>query len=242
MISDIVTVMWKEARELLAGGGRGKYVPLILLAIYGVFVPLQSGRKWVDSYQMVIFGVVVSIFVVLSVVADTIAGERERHTLETILASRLSDRAILIGKISAVVLYGWGLTIASLVLGLIAVDLKLGGHPILFYPAGRAGAVVALTLLLSILSTGLGVLVSLRASTVRQAQQILTIGWVAIVFVSISIVRALPAATRASLLRRFHQWNLTEAVLIVVALLVALNVIVLAVDSVRFQRSRLILD
>ena len=36
-------------------------------------------------------------------IADGIPGERERHTLETLLASRLSDRSILLGKVMAAV-------------------------------------------------------------------------------------------------------------------------------------------
>jgi ABC-2 type transport system permease protein len=40
-----------------------------------------------------------------------------RRTLETLLASRLSDDAILLGKLCASVLYAWVLMIGSLGLG-----------------------------------------------------------------------------------------------------------------------------
>jgi ABC-type Na+ efflux pump permease subunit len=40
-------------------------------------------------------------------ITDSIAGERERQTLETLLASRLPDRAILLGKVAAITLLGW---------------------------------------------------------------------------------------------------------------------------------------
>ena len=242
MIADVRAMIWKESKELMQGGGRGKMMPLILLLIYGVFIPLRAGRAWVDSYQAFAFGVVISVFMVLSVVADSIAGERERHTLETLLASRLSDRSILIGKIAAVVLYGWGLTILSLIAGLIAVNLSVGGGHLLLYPTGRAIATLVVTLLFSILATSTGVLVSLRASTVRQAQQTLSIGWLAIFFFAIFGVQFMSQATRTRLEHRLISLHMTTAVLLAIAVLIVLDVIVLAINAARFQRSRLILD
>jgi ABC-2 type transport system permease protein len=241
-MSDVRAMIWKEFRELLQGGSRGKMMPVVLLLIYGVFFPLQAGRSWVDSYQVIGFGLGISVFMVLSIVADTIAGERERHTLETLLASRLSDRSILIGKIAAVVLYGWGLTILSLIAGLIAVNLSVGNGHLLLYPTGRAIATMVLTFLFAILATGIGVLVSLRASTVRQAQQSLSIGWLALFFLGVFGVQLISPATRARLEHRLSTVQLTTAVLVIVAILIVLDVIVLAVNFARFQRSRLILD
>ncbi|HEX7102419.1 MAG TPA: ABC transporter permease [Nitrolancea sp.] len=242
MIADVRVMIWKEFRELRQGGGRGKYAPIILVLIYGVFFPLQAGRSWVDSYQMVGFGLGISVFMVLSVVADSIAGERERHTLETLLASRLSDRSILIGKIGAVVLYGWGLTIASLIVGLVAVNLSSGEGHLLLYPAGRAITTVVLTFLLCVLATGIGVLVSLRSSTVRQAQQVLTIGWIALIFLAVFGVQLLSPSTRLRLEHRITTAQLTTVVVVAALVLILLDVIVLALNAARFQRSRLILD
>lgn len=242
MIGDVVAIVWKEIHELFSGRGRGKFAPLFLLVIYGVFFPLQSGRAWVDSYQVVGFAMGISVFLVLSIVADTIAGERERHTLETLLASRLSDRAILAGKVTTVVLYGWGLTMASLVVGLATVNLSSGAGHVLLYPGLRAAATVVLSLLLAILSTGIGVLVSLRASTVRQAQQVLTIGWVAFFFLAFFGAQALPASTRDQIINRLDTLSLSTAAIALMVVLLALDVVILFIDAARFQRTRLILD
>jgi ABC-2 type transport system permease protein len=56
----------------------------------------------------------------------SVAGERERRTLETLLASRLDERAILFGKLLAARAYGWGLTLLSLLLGAASVSLAYG--------------------------------------------------------------------------------------------------------------------
>jgi len=242
MINDIRAVVWKEVRELRQGGSRGRFAPLILLVMYGVFFPIQTGRQWVDSYQMLVFGLILPVFLVLAVVADTFAGERERHTLETLLASRLSDRAILIGKICAVVIYGWGLTVASLILALVAVNATAGAGHILLYSAGRALATFVLTGLMALFGASIGVLISLRAATVRQAQQTMTIGWIAIVFLLVLAVRDMPGTRRAHLLHWFNGMHQAEGAIALIVVLALVDVVVLAINAVTFQRARLILD
>ncbi|UCD40705.1 MAG: hypothetical protein JSV69_08835 [Chloroflexota bacterium] len=101
MINDILSIMWKEIRELILqrSGLRGGWIGLlILIAVFGVLFPLQSGPDWLVTPTTILMWAWVPFILVNSVVADSFAGERERHTLETLLASRLSDQAILIGK------------------------------------------------------------------------------------------------------------------------------------------------
>ena len=76
----------------------------------------------------------IPFFVIISFIGDAIAGERERHTLETLLASRMPDRAILLGKVIATVLYAWGMGVLSLLLGLVLVDLFRTQGDWMFYP------------------------------------------------------------------------------------------------------------
>ncbi len=242
MINDVSAVVWKESRELLRGGSRGRFAPLILVGIYGIVFPIQAGRSWVDSYDMVALALILPVFLVLAVVADSFAGERERHTLETLLASRLSDRAILLGKVSAVVIYAWGLTIASMIVALFAVNATAAAGHILLYSAGRAAAMFVLTFLMALFGATIGVLVSLRAATARQAQQTLTIGWIAIVFLLAFAVRDMSRTSRAQLLHWFNGLNQTEGTIALIAALVLIDGIVMTIDAVKFQRARLILD
>ena len=113
MIADLWTVMWKEWKELFVqrGSMRGGLLRLVIvIGVLGIVPPLQAGREWVDSPMVLAFAGWMPLLLVTSVVADSFAGERERHTLETLLASRLPDRAILFGKVGTAVSYGWGLT------------------------------------------------------------------------------------------------------------------------------------
>ncbi|MEJ2149825.1 MAG: ABC transporter permease subunit [Chloroflexota bacterium] len=243
MINDIMTLLWKESREVLEQGGRrGRYTPLIFLAVFGIFMPLQFGRDMIETPVVLLFFSWVPLFLVSSVVADSFAGERERHTLETLLASRLSDRAILLGKLFTAIGYGWGLTILSLMVGLVTVNVVYWSGAVLLYPAYIALGGVVLSLLAAGVAAGAGVLVSLRAATVRQAQQSISLGVMVLVFGPTLGLQFLPAAWQTRLAGWLSGANLTSVVLGVVGVLLVLNVVLFVVVSARFQRTTLILD
>ncbi|PJF23668.1 MAG: ABC-2 type transporter, partial [Phototrophicales bacterium] len=100
----ILTVAGKELREILTFGdarGRSKYSLLILILIFGIVIPIQNGRDWVTSPMNIMVWGWMPFLWVSGIVADLFAGERERHTLEALLATRLSDQSILFGKLLA---------------------------------------------------------------------------------------------------------------------------------------------
>jgi ABC-2 type transport system permease protein len=177
----------------------------------------------------------IPFFVIISFIGDAIAGERERHTLETLLASRMPDRAILLGKVIAIVLYAWGMGVLSLLLGLVLVDLFRTQGLWMFYPLDLLVDALVLILLSSVLAASAGVLISLRVSTVRQAQQILSVGTIVFVFGVTFAVRAVPANVVSSL-------TYPQILLIAMAVLAVLDAILLGLSLVSFQRSRLILS
>jgi ABC-2 type transport system permease protein len=245
VIADVVTVADKELKELLqaSGGLRGGRAGLaIMLVVFGVVLPAQNGVEWLQSPAPMVVWSWVPLFLVAGVVSDSFAGERERHTLETLLASRLSDRAILAGKVSASVVYGWGFTLAAVVLGAASVNaLDWQGHIVLFPPL-VLGGVVGFSLLTAVAAAAAGVLVSLRAPTVRQAAQTLSIGVMLLLFVPVFGIRALPEATRASLAAWAGGVGLTALAMGLAAVLLTLDAALLAAGLARFRRARLIID
>jgi ABC-2 type transport system permease protein len=236
-MSDILTMVWKESRDLLfQGGWRSLIRPLILVGIMGMYLPLQFGSQWVALTPLgMVLLLWIPFFVIISFIGDAIAGERERHTLETLLASRMPDRAILLGKIVATVLYALGMGILSLLLGLVLVDLFRTQGNWMFYPLDLFVDAIVLSLLVGVLGASAGVLISLRVSTVRQAQQILSVGTIVFVFGSIFVLRAVPANVISSL-------SYSQFLLIVMAVIAVLDAILLGLSLVSFQRSRLILS
>ena len=100
MLDDILTVMWKERKGLFRfRGSRSRFLLTLLSPVFfAIFQPLRDGAAWVEQEQSVVLSAMVSVLLVAITVPDSFAGERERHTLGTLLASRLPDRAILFGK------------------------------------------------------------------------------------------------------------------------------------------------
>ena len=236
-MSDILTMIWKESKDsLFQGGWRSLLRPLVLIGILGVYLPLQLGPQWIGLTPIgIIISLYLPFFVIISFIGDAIAGERERHTLETLLASRMPDQAILLGKIITAVLYAWVMQAFSLLLGLVLVNLiSLQGHW-MFYPPDLFVDALILGLLASVLGASAGVLVSLRVSTVRQAQQILSISTIVLVFGTTFVVRILPANLFSSL-------TYSQILLVAMAVIAVLDAILLGLSFAGFRRSRLILS
>jgi multidrug transporter EmrE-like cation transporter len=90
-------------------------------------------------------------------------------------------------------------------------------------------------LLVGVLGASAGVPISLRVSTVRQTQQILSVGTIVFVFGSIFALQAVPANVVSSL-------TYAQFLLIAMAVIAVLDAILLGVSLVSFQRSRLIVS
>jgi ABC-2 type transport system permease protein len=164
---------------------------------------------------MAVFWVWLPVFLVSTMICESFAGERERKTLETLLASRLDDRTILFGKIAAAVGYGWGLALTCVGLGFITVNaVHAHGTPILL-PAETVFAVVSISLLASGLIASAGVLMSLRSPTVRQAQQTMSLSLLVLFFGATFGLNSLPAAWKGSLLRTLAGGNVVATIIIV---------------------------
>jgi ABC-2 type transport system permease protein len=237
-MSDLLTMMWKESKDLLFQGGWRAWIrPVLLVGILGVYLPLQFGLGWLELSPIEMYVILwIPFSVIISFIGDAIAGERERHTLETLLASRISDRAILLGKVIVTVGYAWGMALVSLLLGLVLVNLLSGhGSWAFYHPLDVFLEALALSLLSSVLGASAGVLISLRSATVRQAQQILSVGTLVLIFGGIFALRALPASFVSSL-------SYSQFLLLVLAVLAVLDAILLGWSLVSFQRSRLILS
>ncbi|MDI7275858.1 MAG: ABC transporter permease subunit [Anaerolineae bacterium] len=245
MIADVWTIMWKEWKEVLLqrGGMRRGWLNLIILVgIFGVFLPLQTGLAWLTSPVVLGSWAWVPIMLVVNVIADSFAGERERHTLETLLATRLPDSAILLGKMLAAIGYAWGVTLAGLVLGAITVNVAHWQGRLVMYPPHVIAGGVGISLLTAGLAAGAGVLVSLRASTVRQAQQTLGMATLCLVWLPILAINLLPKSWQATIAQGLSTTDSTRALAVAMLVLVAVDVALVAAARTRFRRARLILD
>jgi ABC-2 type transport system permease protein len=242
---DVLTITRKDLREMLLQGGtlrRSMRSLLIMFVVFGVVLPLQIGPALVEQPVALLPFVVLALLLTSSMVADGIAGERERHTLETLLASRLSDRAILIGKIVAAIVYGCGSMFVGALVGLVTVNVAHAGGGILLY----SPEALAMLAGFGVLGAGLvacgGSLVALRAPTVRQAVQNMNLAIIVLVFVPAFGFRALPEDVRSQLASTLAGLDWPT---IAVGLAIAIglfDLVLLAAATARFRRARLILD
>jgi len=251
MIQDIQTVMWKECRELkqLLGGTRGQWVAMVIfMGVFGIMMPLQAGPSFVKSPFLAGMFAFLPLFIVIQIVPDSFAGERERHTLETILATRLSDKGILLGKILTIVLYGWLMALAIACIMLISVNVVYRQEGLILPSWWLLIGAAFVSFLVALFSTSLGVFISLKAQTVKQAQQnvaliVMTL-WFLPFIIGPIVLKSIPKETLKPYLEPFANTIKGINPYIVGGLLIALfllfDLLLLTILMKRFKRARLI--
>lgn len=244
-MNDMLTIVSKELKEYVMARGSVRlrlltFLPILL--IFGVFLPLQQRDAWTQGPLAGVFPIVLPFILTGGAVADSFAGERERHTLETLLATRLSDRDIFLGKVLAAVLYSLSLVWACTLLSLFTLNITKGSQPFFIYAESVLITIVIGSILSSVLIAGIGVLVSLRAPTVRAAAQIFSLVTLVLFVGGPFLLQALPNSAKAWILQTFSSTNVAVIGVIAAAIVLVIDVMLLAIGIARFQRTRLILE
>ena len=244
-MSDIVTIVWKELKELWQARSSPSarllsYLPILL--VFGVFLPLQQRESWLDTPLPGVFSIVLPFILAGGAVADSFAGERERHTLETLLASRLSDQDIFLGKVLATVIYSVGLVWACMVLSLITLNVTARSGRLVLYSAPVLWMIALGPVLMSLLTAAVGVFISLRAPTVRAAAQVFSIFTLVVFVGGPLLLQALPESAKEALAQTLFTTNWTIVGLVAALMILAIDVLLLALGVARFKRARLIID
>ena len=239
MITDTLTVLWRE-RIYLWRGSRNVMVILryvAFVAIFGAIVPWQAGPAWLGSPLPLLYWGWLATYLAAAATSGSFAREREQHTLESLLATRLPDSAILLGKISMGVVYAGVLVAASLLLGQLVVGVESGVGLAIYRPSVGVGGFIA-SLLAAFAIAALSSLTSVTAQTSRQAQASLSL-ILLVLFLPLmagQFVPGLQGAVQSGALSID-----TDAVtLLVVLALVLVDVALWAKARRAFRRSRLV--
>jgi len=247
MIDDIMTVVWKEMKEFWQSGGSVRarllsfsYLPIVL--IFGIFLPIFQADLWMEAPLAGIFAMILPFVVAAGAVPDSFAGERERHTLETLLATRLSDRDIFLGKVLSIVINLVGLAWACALLSLITLNIRQGLGRLFIYSASTLAMIVVGAVLVSVFATTIGVFISLKSASVRAAGQVYLLVILVLFVGGPLLLRALQDQAKVVVV-----WALSTGKVAVIGIagafiLLAIDVALLALGIARFQRARLILD
>jgi ABC-2 type transport system permease protein len=239
MFNDIKTMIWKEIRVQFRGRTKKSSFLRPLLApvvLAGVF-PITWGADWVNEFPPLIIAFITPALIVGIMIPDSFAGERERHTLDTLLASRLPDRAVLFGKMLLPVLTGWGAALGFNLISLIVVNLAHGGDGILFYSPQIAGGILFLSFLSATLMAGGGVLTSISATSAQEAAQKLMM----FILVPAMLLQIIPMLFMEQILKIIKTLDGNQILIIFGATLLMIDLILIVLAIRKFQRSEIYL-
>ncbi len=246
---DSWTVAQKELHELLVTRRHSPVSILMLVAfivLLGILFPLMAGPQWLDSVWLLSLWSWVAVFIVAISVADFVVGERERHTFETLLASRLPDRAILFGKLAAGVIIGWGLMLITIVTSIVAINMIYARDQLILYRPMLLVSGGLLSLLASLLAALFGALISLRAASVRRAQMYIVATLMVLFLLHVVatplVFNLLPNPWQLSLDSVLGTLSRGAIVIGLAVSLLALNALLLYVAASCFRRTRLKLN
>lgn len=124
-MKDAITILWKDMVEL-AGGRRSWRMYGLSVLIFGLLPILEKQSSApVGALVTLVYVAFATVMAVAQTGPDLMLREKSAYTLETLLASRLSDRAIFGGKVLTAALLGWAISLTTIAVQLVGVNLIL---------------------------------------------------------------------------------------------------------------------
>ncbi len=182
----VMAVLRKEFLEVVADrqSFRGTALQsLIFFAIAGLFFPWRSaqGEMWSSLSVMLTMYALLPTVVATSVAADAFAGELERGTLESLLATAVTDTAVFWGKALTAVSLSLTLSLACL-LSALFITLYVHRLPLSIVDPIAIGLVLLGHIGAATCLTAIAIYVSAKVKVARAAQQALSIGTLVSIF------------------------------------------------------------
>ena len=241
--------MWKECLEIfwLKSDRQKNCLRLLFsMTIVAVFFPVSIGDKSQINTVWFQLWCLVPMLIVMGIIPDAFAGERERRTLETLLASRLSNRAIVMGKMLVAIIYAWSLTVLFSLFLLVKINIIDRSQAFKFYPLDFLLSSAVGSLLLSVLVASIGVLASFKAESIKQAyKRTTTAVVVATLLPSVALLIAaflFPPSVQQSIVSKFMSTGSSLAMVVSLFGLAVFDSVLLMLIFKLFERSRLMSD
>ena len=145
--------------------------------VQAVLMELSASQQTVYVMLVYFFAPFFLIIPVMSssvIAADSFAGEKERNTLEALLATPLTDAELLLGKILVSFIPSMGVTFLGFILYTVTVDLLTAGSFGVYILPTVPWLVMIFVLApaISLLGIGVTVIISSRVKGFREAQQL----------------------------------------------------------------------
>jgi ABC-2 type transport system permease protein len=245
VIVDTLTILrkeWLEFRDQLLRLRRGGISLIVIVLLLGVFTPLQFGTDWLRSWVVMFYFPTLASSMASALIVDAIAGERERQTLESLLASRLPDSAILFGKMLAALSYGCAFVAVNALVACLTLNIAHPDQAPLFFEARFGTLLAILTVAACLAQAGVGVFISLRSKTVRQAQQTFGVIMLVLLLTPALLFQVLPTERRYSIITTVRGWGIDRMALLAALVLGSIGITAAMLAWARFRRGKLTLD
>lgn len=141
------------------------------------------------NYSFLPFFMIIPVMLASIIASNSIVGEKERKTLETLLYSPITNREFLVGKLLSAFIPAVLITFASFLLYFVSINgvsYALIGRMMVSSPIWIS-AILLLSPSVSLLGLSVTLLVSLKAKTFMEAQQ--TAGIIVLPFVALVVVQ-----------------------------------------------------
>lgn len=249
MIKQITVIMRKEWEDIKStffsyhNFSAGIWPILLICVAFGFYEPLKSAPEWLQSNTMVFSISILIPFITIGFISPySFVGERMRGTLEPLLATPVSDQAILFGKIGIAILFGWGVTLIVMLLGLGVINIFLANGNFLFYLPELVIPTLLLSLLFSILVATIGTNSSLYAKTILEAQRnLVTTLFIPILLPAFFLGPFMPEEWKIIIVQITTQMGTNNQLLILIVLFFLVDGIFLVIAQIRFNRKKLLL-
>jgi ABC-2 type transport system permease protein len=190
-VSAVVALVTKELLEITGDpyARRGGLIQAgVFTVVLGVLMPLSSASAWhAASPAAIAFYAFFPGIAAATIAADAFAGERERRTLETLLATPLGETTILFGKAMAAVI--WALGVTTVALAVAIVTLNLSGGAFAPSPVILLGALGAAFASASFMASA-AIVMSMLIPAARPAQQAASLGSAAVIGGGLAVWKA----------------------------------------------------
>jgi ABC-2 type transport system permease protein len=133
------------------------------------------------------------------------------------------------------------MTWTILLVSLVTINIAFRGQGMILFPSDVMLGAFVFSILISGLSASIGVLVSLRAGSVRQAQQWMSAGML-LIFLPFMLVRYIPQQWLAAVESMLIGADPLSIGMGLAGILLVIELILIAIATRLFQRSKLVLD
>ena len=193
-------VFSKDATDLWIGG-KALFLVFIYTVVLGVVTYVIASSNAFSSiplreviYETVETVIEVSLFIGLIISADSLSGERDRNTLESLLLTSASRRQIIVGKfLAALTFWPVAFVLAIPTLRILSQGDEVFGQSLLW--GGIVGSIIVLVYV------GLGMLVSFWSNT-NKTSYVVSLG----IYILFLIPAEMPEAVQTGMISKVLEW------------------------------------